>query len=1138
MSGDGSARWRVGEVVDGRYEVTALLGRGGMGEVFRVRHLGWGTDLAVKSPLLGGADSPRRRELFTAEAQTWVSLGLHPHVCGCHYVRTIGGVPRVFAEYVPGGSLADRIRSRQLYAGGEADVLARILDVAVQTAWGLEHAHRRGVVHQDVKPANVLLDDSGTAKITDFGLARAHAAALTGSAEVRPGASLLLTGGGMTPAYAAPEQAAGHRVGARSDLFSFGVSVLEMFTGEVRWLLGPLAEGVLETCRAEGSAGEGLPPIPPELARVLARCLRQDPADRPASVASVAVELAAVYRRLLGRPYPRPEPRAADLLAAEHGNRALSLLDLGDEEGATAAFAAALETDPQHLATRYNSGLLGWRRGRITDEALLADLAAVGEAGPDDAGPALLTAQVHLERGDLTGAGRLLAAAEDRPGPEHPELAAARRAAAALGAPADQVRAIAWYHCAPNRLPPDFPVSTSADGRLALTAVQGGLLRLWDLTTGQCLRELDCGEDGVPEADLGADGRQALVAGRDGAVRLWDLRDGGRLLTLRPDGIGQATRMRRPLLHQEAGVALVPIAEPGDFGPFDTRGRVEVWDLRTGRARFTIDDGLGWEVAGVFGPDGRQALVTGYADGAARLWDLEAGRRLQVLPRGVAQVATASFAADGRHLVTGEHFSRAGGALRLWDLTTGQCLRVLTGHTHRITAVRLSPDLRLLLSGSMDGTARLWDLATGRCLRTYRGHGRDVELVQLDQAGGTVRTGSSDNTLRRWNLTGWYTAPYLVSRPQRQGETAALAGRVRALVEEAERARTAGDHSTALTLLGRARAVPGHERSPAVLAAWRGLALHTTRTGLRSVWSRQILTGHPSNVLSVALSADARTAVTSGSDRTVRLWEVASGDCGHVLPTRDIGRAAMSGDGSRLLHSTFGGELSVWSAESGERLVHLDGCEVRASLPASFSADGRHALVIGSDHVVRLWDLDRGRVTAELVGHRAQVHTAHLDTAAGIAVTGGRDLTVRLWDLGSGRCLRTLRGHGRTVVAARLSADGRHVLSSADQEPALRLWDAATGGLLRVFEPQPRFANAVRLGPDGRFALSAGEDATARLWETGTGRCLRVLPGHGQRVIGADFTPDGRYGVSWSIDAVQLWEFDWELAVVSPASPA
>ncbi|MGW6244346.1 serine/threonine-protein kinase [Streptomyces roseolus] len=279
MSGGGSARWRVGEVVDGRYEVTALLGRGGMGEVFRVRHLGWGTDLAVKSPLLGDADSPRRRELFTAEAQTWVSLGLHPHVCGCHYVRTIGGVPRVFAEYVPGGSLADRIRSRQLYAGGEADVLARILDVAVQTAWGLEHAHRRGVVHQDVKPANVLLDDSGTAKITDFGLARAHAAALTGSAEVRPGASLLLTGGGMTPAYAAPEQAAGHRVGARSDLFSFGVSVLEMLTGEVRWLLGPLAEGVLETCRAEGSAGEGLPPIPPGCWP--AACARTPPTGPP-----------------------------------------------------------------------------------------------------------------------------------------------------------------------------------------------------------------------------------------------------------------------------------------------------------------------------------------------------------------------------------------------------------------------------------------------------------------------------------------------------------------------------------------------------------------------------------------------------------------------------------------------------------------------------------------------------------------------------------------------------------------------------------------------------------------------------------------------------------------------------------------
>ena len=186
-----------------------------MGVVYRVRHRGWDTDLAVKSPrvdVLGG-DGLRR---FVDEAETWVSMGLHPHVCACHYVRTLDGLPRVFAEYVDGGSLRDWIDDRRLYQGGADQALARILDVAIQTAWGLGHAHRRGVVHQDVKPGNIPLNQDGVAKVTDFGLARAGTGALPASA--RPGdvRSLLVSVGGLTPAYASPEQAARQPVGRRA----------------------------------------------------------------------------------------------------------------------------------------------------------------------------------------------------------------------------------------------------------------------------------------------------------------------------------------------------------------------------------------------------------------------------------------------------------------------------------------------------------------------------------------------------------------------------------------------------------------------------------------------------------------------------------------------------------------------------------------------------------------------------------------------------------------------------------------------------------------------------------------------------------------------------------------------------------
>ena len=110
--------WEVGQVILGLYEVTALLGEGGMGKVYRVHHRNWNIDLAVKTPRTEIVRKAGGRENFVREAETWVSLGLHPHIVSCYYVRDLGGIPRVFAEYVDGGSLADWIHTRRIYEGG------------------------------------------------------------------------------------------------------------------------------------------------------------------------------------------------------------------------------------------------------------------------------------------------------------------------------------------------------------------------------------------------------------------------------------------------------------------------------------------------------------------------------------------------------------------------------------------------------------------------------------------------------------------------------------------------------------------------------------------------------------------------------------------------------------------------------------------------------------------------------------------------------------------------------------------------------------------------------------------------------------------------------------------------------------
>jgi tetratricopeptide (TPR) repeat protein len=153
------AEWRVGDVVLDLYDVTGILGEGGMGRVYKVHHRGWGVDMAVKTPRPEIFARRGGKEDFVREAETWVDLGVHPNVVSCHYVRTLGGLPRVFAEYVEGGTLEGWIDSGRLYEGGVERAVPRILDVAIQFAWGLHYAHEQGLVHQDVKPQS--LDGAG-----------------------------------------------------------------------------------------------------------------------------------------------------------------------------------------------------------------------------------------------------------------------------------------------------------------------------------------------------------------------------------------------------------------------------------------------------------------------------------------------------------------------------------------------------------------------------------------------------------------------------------------------------------------------------------------------------------------------------------------------------------------------------------------------------------------------------------------------------------------------------------------------------------------------------------------------------------------------------------------------------------------
>lgn len=283
----GGGRFAAGAIVADRYRIVALLGRGGMGEVYRAEDLRLSHVLAIK--FLPEALSKDEAALARFHSEVRVARQVsHPNVCRVFDIGDADGVPFLTMEYVDGEDLSSLIRRIGRLPQDKA------IEVSRQICAGLAAAHERGVVHRDLKPANVMLDGAGKARITDFGLAGV-AAQIQGS-EVRAG----------TPAYMAPEQLAGKEVTLKSDIFSLGLVMYEVLTGRRAYEAATLPE--LIKTREEGTITNPstiVKDLDPLIERVILRCLDKYPAKRPASALQVAAAL------------PGGDPLAAALAAGE-----------------------------------------------------------------------------------------------------------------------------------------------------------------------------------------------------------------------------------------------------------------------------------------------------------------------------------------------------------------------------------------------------------------------------------------------------------------------------------------------------------------------------------------------------------------------------------------------------------------------------------------------------------------------------------------------------------------------------------------------------------------------------------------------------------------------------------------------------
>lgn len=958
-----ATQWQPGTVILELYEVKSILGEGGFGTVYRLYHKVWRTDLAVKRPKLASLMAVGGIESLEREAEAWVNLGLHPHIVNCHYIRRIENVPHIFAEYVSGGSLAEWIKQRKLYThyiGNTDNTLVLILDIAIQVAWGLHYAHERGLIHQDVKPANIMLTSDGTAKVADFGLARA---CLTQMADSRDNTNntMIIKGMGMTRAYASPEQMQGKLLTRRTDLWSWAVLVLEMLVGERTWQAGTVAPVILAQYK-QGAFDTltTISQIPDPLVHLLQGCLHENPKDRPQTLREVARALTQIYQRITGMAYPRPEPQPNQETASNLNNRAISLLDFDKQEAAEELWQQALKIHPHHLEATYNYGLMLWRSARLTDQELIEKLE---EAQKSHTGKWLyyyLLASVHLERG---AADLVLSILNSKSVgiTNYPEISAVLQEARKCLAINRNIATEGGDKQKMAVLCADETVAFTKNKQFVVTAKliteNHYRFRVWGIEKSSYLQTFEGYHSNFSMIALSEDTQYVLTGSKEGLVKLWVAQTGRCLCTLKISvGVNavafsydgkhlfirdaNGTLRRRPLtaivspysarfcLSQVRTLSVIQSAQKNyqnylkDAKLALAQNNYTEAASRIRWARTQPDYSRGQEALDLW----RQLYLCLPRNALKGIWEVSAWQGHSDAVIGCVAFAKSAFAFS----------AGCDKKIKLWQLNRAQYVNLFKESQEPPTRLVLSDNdqMLLLISSREDKTEEtlsLYAVGNGHCLFKHKIHGK-ISAVALESRGRFALLGYTNSVLELIELQQGCCLQTFKGDVHDRGTGERLAGldkhtsRITAVALSPDfRHVFVGDYGGTLKLweIASGRCLfTIHEYNPihavAVSADGRhGLSSHDDNTlklwDLKTSHCQKIFSGHTNIVTTVAFSKEGRYIVSGSLDTTVKLWEIQSGYCLYTLKYRSAVRAVtLSADNSYIFAGYECGTLRLW----------------------------------------------------------------------------------------------------------------------------------------------------------------------------------------------------------------------------------